>query len=63
MTDRQAVLFLHPNGKVSRRLPLSWCTRLRIRVHHRVDAVAIWLLDHGLERVAVWLWRACGMWR
>lgn len=63
MTDRQVVLWLHADGRVSSRLPLPWRTRLRICVHHRIDVGAIWLLDHGRERAAVGLWRACGMWR
>lgn len=62
MTDRPRLLFLHPNGKVSRRLPLPWRTRLRIRVHHRVDSIADWLIGHGHESAAAWLWRACRMW-
>lgn len=64
MPDRPArILYVHPDGKVSRRLPLPLKTRLRLRARRRVDVAAAWLIGHGLEGAAVGLWRVCGMWR
>jgi hypothetical protein len=57
-----APLFLHASGKVSRRLPLPFKTRLRLRVTRRVDMTAGWLCGHGMEAAAVGLWRACWLW-
>lgn len=57
-----APLFLHPSGKVSRCLPLPWRTRVRLRATRGVDVTAAWLIEHGMEAVAVGLWRACRMW-
>jgi hypothetical protein len=59
---RPAVLFLHPNGKVSRRLPLPFKTRARLRFRRRIEVIAAWLCGHRLEPLAVGLWRACRMW-
>jgi hypothetical protein len=59
MTDRTELLFLHASGKVSRRLPLPLKTRLRLRATRRVDGLAGWLCGHGMEAVAVGLWRLC----
>jgi hypothetical protein len=61
MTERHEILFLHANGKVSRRLPLPFKTRLRLRFRRRVDLTAAWLIEHGMEAAAVGLWRACRM--
>lgn len=55
-------LFLHPSGKVSRRLPLPFKTRLRLRATRRVDVTAAWMVEHGMEAMAVGLWRVCGLW-
>jgi hypothetical protein len=55
-------LFLHASGKVSRRLPLPLKTRVRLRATRRVDVIGCWLVEHGMEAVAVGLWRACGLW-
>lgn len=60
--QRGEIRFVHPSDKVSRRLPLPFRTRLRLRAHRRVDVVAGWLVGHGLERAAIGLWRVCGMW-
>jgi hypothetical protein len=49
-------------GKVSRRLPLPWRTRLRLRATRRVDVTAAWLCERGMEAVAVGLWRLSGLW-
>jgi hypothetical protein len=62
MAERHEFLYLHPNGKVSRHPPLPFRTRLRLRFRRRVDVTAAWLCGHGMEAVAVGLWRACGMW-
>jgi hypothetical protein len=62
MAERHEVLYLHASGKVSRHLPLPWRTRQRLRATRRVDVLAAWLIGHGLEAVAVGLWRACRMW-
>lgn len=58
--DPRATLFLHANGRVSRRLPLPFETRLRAT--RRIDATAAWLVEHGLEAAAVGLWCACRLW-
>ena len=47
MADRPELLFLHPSGKVSRRLPLPLKTRLRLRATRRVDVADCWLVKHG----------------
>ena len=57
-----APLFLHPSGKVSRRLPLPLKTRLRLRATHRVNVVGCWLVEHGQLAAAERLWRLCRMW-
>ena len=62
MTSKQPLLFLHPNGKVSRRLPLPFKTRARLRFRRRIDVIAAWLCWHGLETLAVRLWRTSRMW-
>lgn len=61
MAERHEILFLHANGKVSRRLPLPLKTRLRLRVTRRIDVAAVWLIEHGMEAAAVGLWRTCRM--
>jgi hypothetical protein len=55
-------LFLQPNGTWKRHLPLPFKTRLRLRATRRVDVTAAWLINHGLETIAVGLWRACRLW-
>ena len=62
MTERHEILYLHANGKLSRRLPLPWRTRLRLRATRRIDVTAVWLIEHGMEAAAVGLWRTCRMW-
>ena len=62
MADRHEILYLHPDGKWKRRPPLPLRTRLRLRATRRVDITAAWLIGHGLERAAIGLWRACGLW-
>jgi hypothetical protein len=62
MTERHEILHLHANGKVSRRLPLPWRVRLRLRATRRITMIGAWLCDHGLETMAVRLWQACRMW-
>jgi hypothetical protein len=57
-----APLFLHANGKVSRRLPLPWRVRLRLRATRRVNVIGCWLVEHGQFTAAEWLWRVCRMW-
>lgn len=57
-----AYLYVHANGKLSRRLPLPFKTRVRLRATRRVDVTAAWLCGHGMEAAAVGLWRACGLW-
>lgn len=55
-------LYVHPNGRVSRRLPLPRRARLRLADMRRVDTVCCRLVEHGRYRAAAWIWRACGMW-
>jgi hypothetical protein len=52
-------LYQQSNGTWKRHLPLPLKTRLRLRATRRVDITAAWLIEHGLETVAVGLWRAC----
>ena len=42
--------------------PLPWRTRLRLAAEHAVDVIGCWLCDHRCPELAVWLWKACGMW-
>lgn len=58
----QRLLYLHDDGKVSRRLPLPFRTRLRLAVTRRIDITCGWLVEHRLSGVAILIWRACGMW-
>jgi hypothetical protein len=59
---RHAPPVLHPNGKFSRRPPLPFKTRLRLRATRRVDVTAAWPCGHGMDAVAVGLWRVSGLW-
>ena len=34
---------------------------LRLRLHHHVDRVAVWLIDHGRHGAALTLWRTFRM--
>lgn len=42
----------------------SWIRQYRPRLRHsqRVDRVAIWLARHRCGRIAVLLWKVCGLW-
>lgn len=33
----------------------------RLRLHRRVDRLAVWLIDHGQHRTALTLWRTFRM--
>lgn len=58
----QRILYLHGDGKVRRRLPLPWKTRLRLAATRRIDIACGWLVEHRLHGPAILIWRACGMW-
>ena len=62
MTNSAHYLYLHPDGNVRRHPVLPRKTRLRLAVTRRVNITCCWLVDHGCERAAVWIWRSCGMW-
>jgi hypothetical protein len=49
-------------GKVTIMAPLPWRTRLRLWRERVINRAGIWLCDHGHDRAAVALWRACRMW-
>jgi len=42
--------------------PLPRRVRLRLRLTHMVDAMAIWLCDHRHATAAEWLYRLTGLW-
>lgn len=42
--------------------PLRRKVRLRLWLNGRIDAAAIWLVNHGRFRAAIALWRACRRW-
>jgi hypothetical protein len=36
--------------------------RLRLWIEHRIDDVAIWLVDHRHDQLAILLWEAFRLW-
>lgn len=36
--------------------------RLRLWRDHRLDDLALWLLNHSHQRLAIWVWKAAGLW-
>jgi hypothetical protein len=55
------VLWVHPDGKARRRLPLPLGTRIRLRARRRVDRLCTWLCGVRCDRAAWAIWRMTGM--
>jgi hypothetical protein len=55
------VRYLHPDGRVRRRLPLPWRTRARLGMVQAANRTGIWLCEHGHEGTALRFWQALGM--
>lgn len=62
MTNSAGYLYLHPDGKVRRHPVLRRRVRLRLAATRRINTTCCWLVEHGRDGAAVWLWRACGLW-
>lgn len=43
--------------------PLPRHVRLRLAATKVINTTGCWLCDHGRTRLAMLLWRACGMWK
>lgn len=55
---RREYRFLRLDGRPA----LSRRTRLRLAAIRRVDTVCDWLLERDADRLAIAIWRACGLW-
>jgi hypothetical protein len=55
------VLWVHPDGKARRRLPLPLRTRLRLRIRRRFDRVCGWLCGAHCEWIARTIRKTMGM--
>lgn len=47
---------------IDRKLFLPRRVRLRLWRDRHIDRFAGWLLKHGHERLALWVWKATGLW-
>jgi hypothetical protein len=43
-------------------LDLPWRLRLKFWRDHQINAIGIWLVDHGHPEAAICFWKLCRTW-